>query len=338
MSTDKLDSPRGGDGPHASGSPIASSAAAVYNSGDHVIDVRDLIGACWRGKWFILLFVCFGAVYGGWKLHRHQPVYQAYLIAAPTEQIDAQSSGGAADRIAQALGATRGNHTNSMDKMEVMIGSRQLAEKLQLDHGLLQTLFSGAWNEETGGWNRPPQDGNNLRSRIRAFFNLPNWSPPSIERLAVHLRNGIGVQPVKLTAMRRISYAHSDPEMAMRVLQLVYTAADDLMREQDRQRLEQQKRYLLQKIRQVELNENRQILLSLLSRAEQGLMLLDNDFPYVAAVVDPPRLPKQPVPPRVIEIVGLPTVAAFVISLAIVLGFALYRMESAGAPDHLQTA
>ncbi len=56
---------------------------------------------------------------------------------------------------------------------------------------MLQAVFAGGWDEETGTWPRPKGRWPDVKAYIKRLLRLPAWSPPSVEDLAAFLRDAI---------------------------------------------------------------------------------------------------------------------------------------------------
>lgn len=160
-----------------------------------------------------------------------------------------------------------------------------------------------------------------------AFFNQPQWRPPSLESLADYLGGAIDVSDVGATKVKKLSLQHSDPEMAEYLLRTAYNEAAELVRAQDRQRIELERDYLLRQLGRVSLQLNRDVLIRLLADREQRLMLTDNSEGYLGQVIDPVRVSSRPRPLSTNEYVILPTIIAFLMSALLVTVIFLFRNE-----------
>ncbi len=297
---------------------------------EHVVDLRDVFRAIWNGKWLVLLATLAGLAYGLWNLHKTTPVFEAYMVVMPAGDSSMSSSGagGTVNKIAQSFGISADDKgTDFFGRLEITIGSYALAERLQNKFGLLQKMHGGQWEEESNSWRRPGGSRFEVREKIRAFFNLPTWMPPSIASLSRYLGSAIMVSDIDLTDVKRISLQHSDLEMAGFILEKTYQEVTELLREQDRDRIERQRAYILSQLKQVRYQDSREVLLQLLTDRERSLMLTEDKGPYLGLVIDPVRLPARPESPNTNKLVVLPTTIAFILSAPLVTLFFLFRSE-----------
>ena len=307
--------------------PAPRNDSGDYKHGGDALDLRFLIQALWGGAWIIVLLMIVAVALGLRSMHGFQPTYRASMIVAPLE---GGASGSGADRfggIARSIGldleaASAG--PTKLDRLERVVGSVMFANYLQEKYGLLQKIFNGSWNEESGSWTRPSGRRFDVEQRIRAIFNLPAWRSPSVETLASYLSSAIEFDKLK-DGFFQVSVSHQDGQEALQLLTMVYAEADDVLRDQDKQYTAERKTYLEQQMRRAQITESRVMLANLLSSEEQRSMLLDSDLPYAARIVEPPHLFERPSTASIREALGVRLIIAFALGIGLSLIWAAVR-------------
>lgn len=292
------------------------------------LDIRQLLRTWLKWSWLIVLVAAFGAYQGVERVRGSTPLYKASMVVQP----DAGSSGlsSAAVELGQALGlGVAGSGTaTAFGRLQVIVGSVNLAKELQKEHRLMQKVFAGLWNEEDGAWRRPTGDDFERQQRIRRFFGLSEWTAPSLEDLAAYLAGSIQFKPSKTPGFFEVSFRHTDPDFALKVLSIVYQAADDRTRQQDLAESQQRRSYVSKQLTSTRLVDSRQALINLLTAEEREAMLLESDLPYAARIIEPAFVSSNPEEPNIVVAIGLPTIMWAVGALLLITLIALFRSPS----------
>lgn len=312
---------------------IAQEARRVVYA-DDVIDLRYLFRSWWRGSWFIVLCAVAGLAAGLWEMKKFVPQYTASMVVAPAAGGNQTGIGDAGFRgfssVASAFGfglAQSGTMT-SFDRLTVLLGSVTLARRLQERHQLMQLVYSGSWDLEAQAWIRPSGERFERAERLRAFFNLAIWRPPSISSLARYVGSNVVIAELEGTGFREVTVASTDPDFARHLLETVYFEADELLREQDQESTQVQKAYLENKVEKSAIVEIRTGLVGLLMQQENKAMLLESDLPYSARIVEPAYTTDRPTAPNVKTYTGIGLVGGAGGGFALVTLIALFRRES----------
>ena len=282
--------------------------ARLENVAENIVDVACLVQAILRGWYIVLIALVLGFAQGAWRMHNFSPSFQASMIVVPS---GSEGSGGggvarAAAGLAQTFGValpSGGQEVTNIDRFKALLGSVRLAERLQQRYGIMQILYAGQWDEKSASWSRPTGESFERKQQIRAFFNLPTWRPPDLEALAETVQGTLKISRIGSDqpgegGMMRMSVRRGDPEMALFLLRAIFQEADALLREQDRLHVAEQRSYLEKRLEGATRQEIRQVLLGMLSDAEQKAMLLKSELPYVGRVLEAPFVsttPSQPV-------------------------------------------
>lgn len=311
----------------------AISQPKVYSE-DDVIDLRFLFQALWRKKLWILLATAIGLAWGIRNLANFVPVYEARLVISPintTAPSDFSGSSAQFSGIAKALGVAEGlgeEQPTSFDRLQIALSSVTLAREIEAEHKLLRRIFSGWWDDEEQRWIPPTGVRFNFDQRLKKLLKLGTWEPPTTETLAEYLRSAIVINELEDLPFKEIIYRSSDRELAFDILQTVYFSADEYVRAQERIETKERQNYLEIQLSRETVVDKRSVLITLLSRVEYTLMLLEGSLPYAAQIVEKPHVSNKSVPPNLVLLLAVPTALGFAVAIVLVSLLAVFRQES----------
>lgn len=292
-----------------------------------LIDVRFLVRVIVRWGWIALILATIGGYNGLRDARGKEPQYKASMIVMPES-----GSVGVSNSVAQ-IGSVLGiNVQNSgsgttFDRLELMIGSLRLAERLQEKFGLLQMIYASSWDEDGGKWIEPTAAQLEQQNRLARFLGLPvePWHAPDTETLANFLRGALQFERAGSKRFIEVSVKNRDPDFALQLLELVYEEADAVLREADLSESKERMIYINARLAQAKLVDSRQALIGLLTSEERRAMLLETDLPYAARIIDLPFVSKSPEQQGYLTVIVVPALLLGAISLAFILLIALYR-------------
>jgi hypothetical protein len=301
----------------------------IYGRED-VIDLTMVFAGLWRWKWLIVVSVAIGGFMGARDLHDFSPQFTATMLVLSVEPSGAgmNSSMQQLSRIAEGFGVGGGGGgalTTAFDRLKRTFQSYRLAEILDKKHNLLRIVFKDAWDAERGIWRQPTGRRFEWRQGIRRFFNLPTWRAPDIEQLASYVGGAIVIEELKEGGFKRVSVNHDDPDLAVFILRVVFTEATALLRTRDFEEIVRKKAYLEKRLETVSLSEIRSGVLGLLMNEERKSMLLGDELPYAAEVLESGRLLKVKTAPKVARTIIVPIAAGLVLSLVFILTLVLFQ-------------
>ena len=269
------------------------------------------LGACDFGAFRPLFWIQGSSGHSGYRdLQVFSPQAVAAIIVLPSDEGTAQPT--VVSGLAAQFGVQLGGQSNTVSqirRLQMLLGSTILAERLQNEHGLLQAVFPGGWDPQTQSWPRPTGEAFERSEARRAFFRQNEWSPPNLESLATYIRCALEFEPVDGGPFRRIFVTHSDPEFALWLLNTAYFSADDLLREQDALESEQKQESISAKL-QAETNvQFQEALRSLLTSELSREITLNDALPYAARIVEPARVSNRRTEPNLRRLFGVPVAA-----------------------------
>ena len=302
---------------------------------EEVIDLRILFSALRRRKLIFFLAIVAGISFGVWQVRKFIPQYVASIVVTPSV------SGGAmpyipGGQLGQLVGLARGFGVNvgaigavtTFDRLKLVVSSITLAKTLHSKYGYLQKVFKDSWGPVEKKWLRPSGTAFEWEQRIRGLFQLSTWSEPTTESLAKYLKGAILFEQVEESPFQRISFEHTDSDFALEFLNIVYTEADELLRQQDRGETAARKAYLEEKLQGVSMIEMRVALVSLLTNEERTAMLLEGNLPYAARVMEPAFVSSKQTEPILLIMLGAPVAGFFGITAIVLILIELLRLDS----------
>ena len=298
-----------------------------------VVDLRYLFRVWIRWSWVPLLFVLVGLYQGYGDIRDFTPQYVASMIVMPSGSTETSSSLGRLGAVAEGLGIQLGAQPGTVSpfqRMESLLGSLELARAMDVKHGLLHQVYGSLWDEESQAWRRPTGADFERWERIREFFRLNPWTPPSVESLSLFIESIVNVERMEGSVFQRMSVVHADPEFARWLLTTTFAEADDLLRQRDRAEWVERQAFLRQQF-QAETNMRMQeAMIQLLSQELGRQIVLDASLPYAATVVEEVYVSEVRTEPNLALVFGVPSVALGAVGFLLVTIVALFRAETRG--------
>jgi uncharacterized protein involved in exopolysaccharide biosynthesis len=248
--------------------------------------------------------------------------YDARVMVAPVVRSnDNPSSQQLRNLAASVTGITLANPRDNanFDNFQHMLTSVSVAERLESDHRVLQTIYRREWNSAAKSWVPPQGIASKLKRIVLRWFGLPGWAPPSPVRLADDLSRELRIVSDPRSEIITISYSNKDPIFAGQLVNWVCQEADRLIKEREQISTQQQIAYIDNKLRAVTIEEHRRALTQLLLELERKGIMTAIDQPYAARVIDGPRVPDLPDSPKPFLNMGIGALAGFMLGCALVL-------------------
>lgn len=140
----------------------------------------------------------------------------------------------------------------------------------------------------------------NIVAKIKedSFWRGTKTEMNSPEDLAVYLAKNIKIETMGATSSRKITYRHSDPEFASKLLVLIRKADDQIIRTSVKAETETKITWLKAEFSKTLNPDHRQALAQLLMSEERRRMLLSLETPYAVNVIEEAAATPRPVVPN----------------------------------------
>ncbi|MGR5246795.1 Wzz/FepE/Etk N-terminal domain-containing protein [Vibrio sp. PNB23_22_6] len=302
---------------------------------DDEIDLRELFGALWKGKWIIIAttFVfAVGAVLYALSLPN---IYKSDALLAPAES----SSGGGLSKMAGQLGGLAalagvnlgGGESSQTDLAVQVMKSRQFVEAFINKHDLLVPLMAAKdwdlannklildedlYNPNTGEWLREP---NGLRGA----------TPTAQEAIEVFSKDVLSVNQDKESGLYTVSVKNYSPYIAQQWVNWLIEDINKVMRERTIAETSQNLAYLNTQLQKTAVADMQSTFYKLIEEQTKSLMLAEVQEEFIFKIVDPAVVPELKDGPKRALICVLGTLLGGMLGVAIVLVRFAFRKEDA---------
>ena len=288
----------------------------IASQNDDEIDLRELFGALWRGKFLIILCIVAAIALAALYLRSAERKYTVSYVFKPVASEDAMPSLGGLGGLASLAGVSLPSNTSSdFLTFKFMLKSEEVAQKLMQNETLIQGVFEHEWDGDTQSY-RQPADGD-LTPYVRGLKKLltgegpRDYAPPSAARLAEWLKkDGFSSSEDRDTGFLTLSAETPEPELMIQVMSQVTEETDRLLKERYIASAEQTMGFYQQQLAKARAREHREALAKLIAQEDQKLMLASKGTYFVAEPLTAPSVSLNPTSPK----------ASLVLALSVVLG------------------
>lgn len=281
---------------------FARATQGVGGSGfDHLFSIRDYVRNITKHWRLLLLAALVGFV---WAVHKEATAPKLYGVAVVVGPVgDSGSTGGAGGLVSLFLsGGSMAAGPPDWGRYVFALSSVRLAEKLQREHHLLQTVFAGRWDNETKTWKPSQGREAQIERFFERLFGFPVDPPPDTKALAQYISATVTLSTDKTTGISTLSTLAADPKKGLNFILMVHQAAVDLVRAEIAQRNQAKIDFVLGSLQKTTNADQRGVLISMLAQTEQTQMLLNNNLPFAAQIIDTPTVPQVPSSPRPLQV------------------------------------
>jgi len=292
------------------------------------IDLRELFGVIWQGKWLIVgvtfLFAVAGVVYS----LSLPNVYKSEGVYAPAQkQSGVGGIGGQLGGLASLAGVSLGGgESNDIDQAMALITSWPFLEKVINKHHLKPVIMGAKeWSRDTREltWDKKIYDPVN-KKWLREPPKGQKAEPSGFE-VYKKFSKSIDVKKNKKTELITISFSHVSPEVAKLIVDGVVMELNEHFRLRDMTSARLNIEYLKKKIEQTSLAEMQGIFYEMVQGQIKSLMLSEVAEDYlIRPVVSPVVAEERSAPSRVL-ILLLFMVSGGVVAIMMVFVLHIWR-------------
>ncbi|WP_050939296.1 Wzz/FepE/Etk N-terminal domain-containing protein [Vibrio harveyi] len=302
------------------------------STGDE-IDLRELFGALWKGKWIIIATTFIFAIGSVLYALSLPDIYKADALLAPAES----SNGGGLSKMAGQLGGLAafagvnlgGNGTSQADLAIQVMKSRQFIENFVEKHDLLVPLFAikgwdlnsntflfdrDIYNPQTGEWLRAPKGLRGSKPTQQEAFQL--------------FRSNLVIAQDKDSGLYKVSLTHYSPYTAQQWLNWLIKDINEVMRERAITDASQNLAYLNIQLKKTPIADMQSTFYKLIEEQTKSLMLAEVQEEFVFKVVDPAVVPELKDTPKRAIICAVGALLGVMLGIAIVMVCFAYRNET----------
>lgn len=303
-----------------------------YRVQDDEIDLRELFGTLWAGKWLILAITfLFGL--GGVAYALSKPdIYRADVTVAPAHGDDsnlnrmASQFGGLASLAGINLG---GGGTNKTVIAQEVLKSRAFLTDFIRRHQLAAPLMgTQGWDHRSAQWIYDPDVYDAASETWMENDQGRPFAPTDWDLVTAFRGSHLAVSEAADTGMITISVKSQSPEAAQKWATLLVRDINEHMRQLDVRDAERRIAYLETKLKETNIAGMQQVFYQLIENETRTVMLANAQDEYVFRTVDPAVAPQDKSEPKRAVIVIMAVLLGGILAVFVVFGRAFLKADS----------
>ncbi|WP_260260020.1 Wzz/FepE/Etk N-terminal domain-containing protein [Vibrio intestinalis] len=287
------------------------------------IDLRELFGALWQGKWIIVFTTFLLSISGVFYALSQPNTYQSAAVL-----VSAQDDGGGLSSMASQLGglaslAGIGVGSGGADSKTIALSvlkSRLFLNHFISSHQLLPELFAvKEWDIETGAPQFDPEIYDAANSLWLSNSETGETLQPSDWDAHKLLSGLVKVSEAKDTSLVTLSITHVSPHFAQRLVDLLVKDLNEWMKLEALEDSRTNIAYLQQQLERTNVVDMQNVFYQLIEEQTKTLMLAEVKDEFAFKTVDPAVVPEEKVGPKRALICILAAMLGGMLGIAIVL-------------------
>lgn len=256
---------------------------------DDEIDLRELFGAIWAGKWLILVITTIFSVAAVLYALQLPDVYKSEVTLAPAEDSGLKvpgQLGGLAALAGVNLGGMGGGDKTSL-ALEILKSRDFIGRFIEENDLYIQIMAAKGWDRTE---NKLIIDSKIYNSDTQQWIrnvNKPFQPKPSNLETIESFNNLYSISPDKTSGMIKLSVEHFSPYIAKEWTDNIVKSINEEMRRRELVEAENSINYLNKQIELTNLADVRTMLFSLIEEQTKKLMLANVREEYIFKTVDP---------------------------------------------------
>ena len=230
------------------------------------IDLVDLIRLLWSWKWVILAVTLAGGISAGTYGALQPEEYRAEALVSPTQDAGSPDQLGGMARMA---GIDLDEGVAVTDRALALMRSRSFLMDFVQDEELLPHLFPERWDPEEEVW----------RVEEKADVPTPRNGAGRLRGAIEHDEQDGGLMT--------IAVVWEDREFAAAIVNRLIARTNQVMREQEINRLDRRLDHLQRQVAETSLSGVRQALYNIMESSHQSKAVAQTEIEYIFSVIDP---------------------------------------------------
>tara|TARA_Y100001001_G_scaffold160923_2_gene184426 strand:+ start:3121 stop:4074 length:954 start_codon:yes stop_codon:yes gene_type:complete len=297
---------------------------------DDEIDLRELFGILWQGKWLIvavtMLFAAAGVAYALYKPN----IYQASVLVAPANNEDSKLGGlgGQLGGLASLAGISLGGGSNQTAIAKEVLQSRAFITDFIHRHDLVKPLAAmKSWDESNSQWVYDREIYDPEAEEWLVDENGNSLKPSDWDLVKIFREDHISVSEDQDNGMISVSVKNRSPVAAKEWAQWLVKDINEHMRRQDVEEAEASIQYLEQKLNETSIAGMQQVFYQLIENETRTVMLANAQKEYVFKTVDPAVIPEEKSEPKRAMIVIIFTLLGLFLSIFLVVVYGFINLQ-----------
>ncbi|MDV6328037.1 Wzz/FepE/Etk N-terminal domain-containing protein [Idiomarina sp. Sol25] len=264
---------------------------------DDEIDLRELFGIIWDGKWWIIAITFVFAVASVIYSLSLPNIYKAEATLAPTEEAQGQGFGEEIGGLASLAGISVGKQ--QVDKVTMameILQSRQFIKNFVEKHNILPEVMAvKEWHQPSGELVFDDEIYNaDTNKWVREVEPPKQPKPSSWEYVKVFQDSILLVEKDEETpGLIIVAVNHQSPVIAHRWTDWLIEDINNHMRQRDIKEAQSSMEYLQNELGETNLSSMQQVFYQLIEKQIQTVMLANVRPEYIFQVLDPAVVPEQ---------------------------------------------
>ncbi|WP_404398435.1 Wzz/FepE/Etk N-terminal domain-containing protein [Idiomarina loihiensis] len=282
--------------PYGPGQYPPNFYAQPYSQDDE-IDLRELFGIIWDGKWWIIAITFVFAVASVIYSLTLPDIYKAEATLAPTEEAQTQGSGEEMSGLASLAGISMGKQ--KIDKVTIameILQSRQFIKNFVERHNILPEVMAvKEWHQRSGKLVFNKEVYNPDTNEWIRDVEPPQQAEPSSWEYVKKFQDEILLveKGSETSGLIDISINHQSPILANQWVEWLIEDINNHMRQRDIKEAQNSMEYLQNELGETNLSSMQQVFYQLIEKQIQTIMLANVRPEYVFQVLDPAVIPEQ---------------------------------------------
>lgn len=237
------------------------------NSPNEDLNLMHFMGELWTARLYLVVGLCVGVFSAFIMISTAVPAYRAEMMIGPTQNIHIGGTGADSYHKGNATPITSSLMQQSnrpyFTRFEAIYTGQSVAKLLLRDQRIVEGV-----------------------AQDKSFFFSTAPKIENAAQMSAYLRKNIGLDPFGETDLRTLNTRHSDPAFAAYLLQQTHRTADQLIRADIRNHVDERIAYLERVIAKTLNPEHRRAMTGLLLEQERMRMMVSMDEPVAAKVIE----------------------------------------------------
>jgi uncharacterized protein involved in exopolysaccharide biosynthesis len=270
---------------------------------DDGIDLRELFGVLWDGKWWIAGITVVASIIAVIFAVSLPNKYQSEALLAP-----ASSSGGGLGGLAQQYGGLAslagislpggGGDDKTALGLAVMKSRRFIAEFIEHHDLLLPLMASSGWDQSTGDLIIDDEIYESATKKWIRDVHPPKRAVPSPQEAYQEFEKLLSVSEDTKSGFISLSIKHYSPVVAQQWVVWLIEDINNTLREQDVTEAERSIAYLKQQVEATLLTDLQSMFFELIQSQTETIMLAKVRQEYAFKTIDPAVVPEEKSEPK----------------------------------------
>lgn len=282
-------------------------ARAVQGTGgaslDHLFSLGDYFRSIARHWRLFVIAIVVGSI---WSLYYEMSTPKQYTVTVyvgPVGDGGGQGPSGVSGLVSLFMsGGSMAAGPPDWSRYVFALTSAKLAEKIENDHHVIKQLYTSRWDKKHKVWKPTPGITGAISRFFNQIFGRPVDPPPDVQSLKSYISAKVKLSTDKTTGVTTLNMTDSNPVKALHFVLMVHNAATAMVREDIATKNDAKINYLTGALAKTSNADQRSVLISMLAQTEQTQMLLNNNLPFAAQIIDTPMVPILPSTPQVIQV------------------------------------